>query len=52
MPSTVVCASVMLPASRSRGPGMRWNASPVAMTTTLLSTGAHIGGPNRPRVLR
>jgi hypothetical protein len=52
IPRTVICASVMVSGSGPSGPGMSQKTAPVAMTTRLLSTGAHIGGPNRPRVLR
>ena len=52
-PSSQTCPAVMRrPASRSPGPLAAMNSSPVAMTTTLLSTGAQAGGPNTSREFR
>ena len=52
MPSSHTCPAVMVTGVRSPGPLAAMNSSPVAITTTLLSTGAQAGGPNTSRELR
>ena len=52
MPSSASWPEVRLSGVRAPRPRTARKASPVAMTTTLLRTGAHIGGAYRPRVFR
>jgi hypothetical protein len=52
MPSSHTWPEVMVTGVRSPGPVAAMNSAPVAMTTTLLSTGAQAGGPKIPRELR
>ena len=52
MPRSQTWPEVMVTSVSSPGPLAAMNTRPVTMTTTLLSTGAHAGGPNTPRELR
>jgi hypothetical protein len=51
-PSSQTCPGVMVTGVSAPGPDAAMNSSPVAITTTLLSTGAQAGGPNTSRELR
>ena len=48
-PRTTTCAVDTASGTGARGPGTSQNTPSVARTTTLLSTGAHIGAAKRPR---
>ena len=52
IPSSQTWPSVIVDGSMSPGPLAAMNSSPVAMTTTLFSTGAQAGGPKTPREFR
>ena len=52
MPSSQTRPGLIVAGSRSPGPLVAMKTRPVAMTTTLLSTGAQAGGPKTPRELR
>jgi hypothetical protein len=51
-PRSQIWVSVIVAGVSSPGALTAMNSPPVAMTTTLLSTGAQAGGPNTPRELR
>ena len=51
-PSSHTCVGVIVTGVSAPGPLAATKRNPVAITTTLLSTGAQAGGPNTPRELR
>ena len=52
MPSSQTWPGVIVAAVSSPAPLAAMNSPPVTMTTRLLRTGAHAGGPKTPREFR